>query len=491
MEAGVTTDAATTEKAPSKIQEKLTENLNDVFDQVITDRRKHYIENPQEVPQRKDVDALINRWANTNALVAGAAGLIPGPWGMLAAVPEIVTVVRNQTKMIFDICVALGQHRHISRELLVGILLSSMGSGTGSLIAVQGGKLLVKRASLRVMQKIIAMLGGKVTQQLLKSMVGKWLPVVGAAAMAAWARYTTKKLGEEACELLSKEIVDGEELVDDGDAEVTVTPRASVSLPNDDPGPLANTAVRAGTVPRDLSGRVEIAKIRALINVMLADQEAAPEEVAFIQDLIDNSELPEPDRHVLRQALAAGKRTQVDYGAMSASPEDRAGLLFSMVALAKRDGVVHLAERLYIKQVAQQLGFSESDVNATFDAEMPTPSTPPTPVQIPWSTQARVKDPEFGVEVDLTVQGDATILGVWQEAMAWVAEQTARLAVDALSRSTTSLALAWSCTEDLAVSLQDELDALLRPHQMHALSIENVDVQIAPQSMAALQRASQ
>lgn len=480
-----------TDKMSSKMQEKLTENLNDLFDQVIADRRKHYVENPREVPQRAEVNALINRWANTNALVAGAAGLVPGPWGMLAAVPEIMTVVRNQTKMIFDICVAMGQHRHITRELLVGVLLSSMGSGTGSLIAVQGGKLLVKRASLRVMQKIIAMLGGKVTQQLLKSMVGKWLPVVGAAAMAAWARYTTKKLGEEACELLSKEIVEGEEVVDEGEAEATVTQGASGAPRNDDLRPSTVPVTRVGAIPDDLTGRVEIAKIRALINVMLADQEAVPEEVSFIHDLIDNSELPDTDKQAVRQVLAAGKRTQVDYGALSASPDDRAGLLFSMVALAKRDGVVHLAERLYIKQVAQQLGFSESDVNATFDAEMPTPSTPPMPMQIPWGIQTRVKDPEFGVEVDLTVQGNATILGVWQEAVAWVAEQTARLAVDALSRSTTSLVLAWSHTEDLAASLQDELDTLLRPHQMHALSIEDVEVQIAPQSMAVLQGAAQ
>lgn len=477
------------DETQSKMQQKVTENLNDMFDQVIADRKKHYVENPREIPQRADVDDLINRWANTNALVAGAASLIPGPWGMLAAIPEIITVIRNQTKMIFDICIALGKHKHVSRELLVGILLSSMGSGGGSLIAVQGGKLLVRRASLRVMQKIIAMLGGKVTQQLLKSMVGKWLPVVGAAAMAAWARYTTKKLGEQACELLSNEIVDAGEAIDESDGEAAGVGGVRVATPSEAPRPSTVPAVQP-TGSADLLRRVETAKIRALINVMLADQDAAPEEVAYIRELIDSSELPEVDRHALRQVLAAGKRTQVDYSALSESPDDRAGLLFSMVALARRDGVVHLAERLYVKQVAQQLGFSEADVNAAFDAEMPVPSAPPTPVQIPWSTQARVKDPEFGIDVDLTVQGHATVLGVWQEAVAWVSEQTARLAIDALSRSTTSLAIAWSHAEDLAASLQDELDTLLRPHQMHALSIENVEVQLTPQSMAALQRAS-
>ena len=33
-----------------------------------------------------------------------------------------------------------------------------------------------------------------------------------------------------------------------------------------------------------------------------------------------------------------------------------------LVALAARDGQVHLAEKLYIKQVGQTLGFTDSDI---------------------------------------------------------------------------------------------------------------------------------
>jgi uncharacterized protein (DUF697 family)/uncharacterized tellurite resistance protein B-like protein len=468
------------DEVPNKLQQKVTDSLNDVFERTINDRKKHYVDHPSELPERKDIDAIINKWANTNALVAGAAGLVPGPWGMLAAVPEIAAVIGNQTKMIFDLGVAHGQHRYLRSELVIGILMSSMGSGGGSLLAVQGGKLLVRRASLRVMQKVVAMLGGKVTQQLLKSMVGKWLPVVGAAAMAAWARYSTKKLGEHACEMLSKEIVDGGEATDESEVATTETPRSPLT---------ATITASTPTSVSDGASRIEIAKIRALTNVMLADQQAAPEEIAFIDGLIENSELSDSARQAMHQVVTAGKRTEVDYAAFSESPEDRAGLLFAMVALAKRDGNVHLAERLYIKQVAKQLGFAETDVASAFETEMPASSIPVAPVQIPWRVDAVVKDPEFNVDVDLTVSGHATILGVWDEALAWVAEQCGRIAVDALSRSTTTLALAWTQTGDLAASLQDQLDTLLRPHQMHAISVEGVDVQIAAHSMAALEKA--
>ena len=128
-------------------------------------------------------------------------------------------------------------------------------------------------------------------------------------------------------------------------------------------------------------------------------------------------------------------------------------------------------------------------VTAAFDAEMPASAVPLAPVQIPWRVEASARDPEFNVNVDLTVSGQVTVIGVWDEAVSWVAEQCGRIAVDALSRSTTSLALAWTQTADLAASLQDQLDTLRRPHQMHAIAVEGVDVQIAPHSMAALERA--
>ncbi len=459
--------------AQSKLQEKVTGGLNDLFAKVIDERKAHYIKNPQQVPMRDDAKSIINRYSNTNGVIAGAAGLVPGPWGMLAAVPEILAVIRNQTQMIFDLGVAYGQHRYLRSELVVGILLSSMGSGGGSLIAVQGGKLLVRRASLRVMQRVVAMLGGKVTQQLLKSMVGKWLPVVGAAAMAAWARYTTKKLGERACEMLSKEIVDGGD-VDEADLDGVVADTGSVVV---DAGPSA-------------LGRVEAAKVRVLTNLMLADQQVAPEEVDFIGQLIENTEVSETEKASLREIVSARRRTEVDYAALQDSPEDRAGLLFSMVALANRDGSVHLAERLYIKQVGLQLGFSESDVASAFQADNAGSAAPQTPVEIPWRAEATVPDPQFGVPVSFTVEGKVTVMGGSPESRTWVAEQAGKLAVDALARSTTSIALAWTQTSELGASLLGQLDTALRPHQMHALSVDQVDVQIAPESMAALEAAS-
>lgn len=170
--------------------------------------------NPNNLPQLDSVSGLISSYTRNNAAISGGASLIPGPWGMAAVIPELTLVIRNQIQMVYDIGVANGKQAQLTKELLIGIFLTAMGSSAGSLLTIHGGKILVRRASLQVIQKIIAMLGGRVTQQVIKSTVSKWLPFVGAAAMATWTGYMTKNIGEKANELFKLEIEDDPQTLD-------------------------------------------------------------------------------------------------------------------------------------------------------------------------------------------------------------------------------------------------------------------------------------
>lgn len=188
--------------------------LNSAFDYVIENRSDYYRENPSNLPQLNSVSGLISSYTRNNAAISGGASLIPGPWGMAAVIPELTLVIRNQIQMVYDIGVANGKQAQLTKELLIGIFLTAMGSSAGSLLTIHGGKILVRRASLQVIQKIIAMLGGRVTQQVIKSTVSKWLPFVGAAAMATWTGYMTKNIGEKANELFKLEIEDDPQTLD-------------------------------------------------------------------------------------------------------------------------------------------------------------------------------------------------------------------------------------------------------------------------------------
>ena len=181
------------------IQEKISQGILDSVNKVKEEKDAHYMANPAQLPDRGSIDLLIERCSNQNALISGGTSLIPGPWGMAAAIPEIVMVSKKQIEMIYDIARAHG-HKHIDSNLLLSVMLSASGQGTAALVVVHGQKIVMKRAGARVVQQMVELLGGKITQQVAKSMAAKWIPIAGAVAMAAWSRYSTQKIGEKAKE---------------------------------------------------------------------------------------------------------------------------------------------------------------------------------------------------------------------------------------------------------------------------------------------------
>lgn len=334
---------------PQKLQLELAAKMLDTLDFVLSGRSTYYRENPDKVPSPVAVPSLITSYARTNMAVSGGISLIPGPWGMAAAIPEVAILTRNQLAMIYDIGMAHGKSNVLNKELLAGVFLAAMGTSTGGLLVMHGGKVLVRRAALRVFQRVIMLLAGKVTQQMLKSMVSKWLPFVGAVAMATWSNYITRQIGEKAVDILAKPIdiaegVEGE--MTDENAEGGIAP--------DLPGGAAMTTMIGLIYP--------VEKIKALINLMNADKKMAPEESTYIQTLIEHGEMDDETRIELAALLDQEEKGHVDFALFAKEPDEVAGMLVDLVALAKRDGVVRLAERLYIKQACKLMGLSESRI---------------------------------------------------------------------------------------------------------------------------------
>ena len=156
------------------IQEKLSQGLADTVEKVSNERETYYKNHSN--PSKNEISQIIQSYGNKNAVISGGAGLIPGPWGMAASIPEIVAVIKNQMSMVYDIAKAHG-HAKVEKELIIAVLFGAVGNATTSLIVVQGQKIMVKRVGARALQNIIKILGGKITQQMAKSMAAKWLPI--------------------------------------------------------------------------------------------------------------------------------------------------------------------------------------------------------------------------------------------------------------------------------------------------------------------------
>lgn len=336
-----------TNAVANTMQNKLAEKMMGVFDLVVSDRSGHFAKHPEQIPDKKSVPSIINSYSVTNAAISGGASLVPGPWGMVAVIPEIAAVIRNQLAMIYDIGMAYGKSKVLNKELLAGILITAMGASAGSLLIMQGSKVLVKRVALRVFQRIIALLAGKITQQALKSVISKWLPGVGAAAMAVWSNYLTRQVGKKAIEIFEKEIVISEEVIEDMPLEtesrtISTATMSRVSTPNISP---------------------DMPKVQTLVNLMKVDGTIKAEEREYVQTIIANADLTESEKADLTQAMDRNGKFAVDYSAFASSPDDTIGLLVDMVTLAKRDGTFHIAEKMFVKQVGKLLGFSGDDVD--------------------------------------------------------------------------------------------------------------------------------
>lgn len=329
------------------LKSKLAEKLMGVFELVVSDRSNHFAKHPEEIPDKKSVPSLINSYSLTNAAISGGVGLVPGPWGMIAVIPEIAAVIRNQLAMIYDVGMAYGKSKILSKELLAGVLLTAMGSSTGSLLVMHGSKILVKRVALRSFQKIVGFLAGKITQQALKSAISKWLPYIGSAAMAIWSNFLTRQVGKKATEIFEKEIVLSEEIIED------------ISLETESVSQLTATISRAST----LSISPDMPKVQTLVNLMKVDGTIKAEEHEYVQTIIGNADLTESERADLTQAIDNNGKLVVDYSVFASSPDDAIGLLVDMVTLAKRDGSFHITEKMFVKQVGKLLGFSDNDID--------------------------------------------------------------------------------------------------------------------------------
>lgn len=92
-----------------EIQDKISQGILDAVNKVKQEKDKYYQVNTEQIHTVGSIDMLIQSYSNKNALISGAASLVPGPLGIVTAVPEIIAVTKNQIEMIYDVAKSFGQ----------------------------------------------------------------------------------------------------------------------------------------------------------------------------------------------------------------------------------------------------------------------------------------------------------------------------------------------------------------------------------------------
>ena len=149
---------------------------------------------------------LINKASRTTAGISGGAALVPGPLGLLTILPDMYAIWRVQSQLVADIAAVHGKLGALTKEQMIWCLFKhSAAHVAGDFVVQVGERYIVHPRSLQWMQKAVGFLGIKIAQRVLGKSLARYLPLLGAAAVARYAYMDTKKVGLAADALFSKE----------------------------------------------------------------------------------------------------------------------------------------------------------------------------------------------------------------------------------------------------------------------------------------------
>ena len=149
-----------------------------------------------------DARQKANAAAAKAALAAGALALPPGMVGWLTVLPEMVGVWKIQRQLVADIAAIYGKHATLTSEQVVYCLFQhTAAQGVRDLVVRVGQRTLVRRASPLLIRAITRRVGTALAQRTLGKGVARWVPLVGAVGVGAYAYYDTAQVAATAMDL--------------------------------------------------------------------------------------------------------------------------------------------------------------------------------------------------------------------------------------------------------------------------------------------------
>jgi hypothetical protein len=171
-----------------------------------------------DVSRSRDAESearqIASKSANRAALTAGSLALPPGPMGWLTVLPELIAIWKIQAQMVSDIAAAYGKTPVLGREQMLWCLFRHTAAQAFRDIAIRvGDRLVFRRAAGGALTRIAQRIGVSVSKRAVGKGMSRWLPIVGALGVGAYAYYDTGQVAKNAIELFSGEV----ETTDDDD----------------------------------------------------------------------------------------------------------------------------------------------------------------------------------------------------------------------------------------------------------------------------------
>ena len=150
-------------------------------------------------------DRLARNAARNAAVLSGSLALPPGPLGMLTVLPDLYLIWKIQRQMVADIFALHGRAAELTPTHMLYCLFRHMASHVARDIVVRAGqRAVVQQLSAGAVSSLLKTVGVSVTQRIAGTAASRWVPVVGAAAVGAYAYWDTLQVAKSARRLLEK-----------------------------------------------------------------------------------------------------------------------------------------------------------------------------------------------------------------------------------------------------------------------------------------------
>ncbi len=147
---------------------------------------------------------LANASAAKAALISGGLALPPGPLGWLTVLPDLIAIWKLQSQMVADIAAVYGKSATLTQEQMIYCLFRhAAAQAVRDFVIRAGNRTIIQSATVKALQTAANRIGVKVTQRAVGAAAARWIPIVGAVGVGAYAYYDTAQVARTAIDMFS------------------------------------------------------------------------------------------------------------------------------------------------------------------------------------------------------------------------------------------------------------------------------------------------
>lgn len=260
---------------------------------------------------------------------------------LAGVVTDVTEGFQKQVRVASSVAKQHNYQGPITTELMMLVIADSVSKVhlQADLGLITADKVYVKGEDEDLKKTVMKKLAGAVVSRLLKSVVARYVPVLGTALSVMWNDQATRNAMLSAAGIFSKEVV-----VTDDIPATTSTPNTPDIIPEEDEDE-------------------DFERIYTILGLIMQDGVISPSERGLFDELLKNANLNEEDKADLRNLMADFvERDDIDLSNFKNDPEDAFLLMADLIAMAKADSNFATVERKYIINIGREVGIPPSTI---------------------------------------------------------------------------------------------------------------------------------